>query len=67
MKQGFSSDQLQHYVKKLIQTAKIPDKLILTKEQLVQIIVEEDISLAEGICFAIVNKYNLFIVLHFML
>jgi hypothetical protein len=50
LEQGLSPDQLQVYVKQLIQTTEIPDKFILTEEQLVQIAIEENISLAQGIC-----------------
>jgi hypothetical protein len=50
LKQGFPREQLQVVVKNLMQTTKIPHKFILTEEQLVQIAVENDISIAQGIC-----------------
>lgn len=50
LKQNFSYDQLQTYVKELIETNKLPNRFVLTDEQLVRIAIEENISLAESIC-----------------
>jgi hypothetical protein len=51
LEQGLPTDQLQVYVTKLMQITDIPDKFLLTEEQLVQIAIEEDISIAQGTCF----------------
>jgi len=50
LKQGLPREQLQIFIKTLMQTTEIPGKFILTEEQLVQIAIENDISIAKGIC-----------------
>ncbi len=49
MKQDHSKEQWQAYVKKLMETTEISDKFLLTEEQLVQIAIEENISIEQGI------------------
>jgi hypothetical protein len=49
LKQNLPKEQWQVYIEKLVKTTDAPDKFLLTEEQLVQIAIEENISIAEGI------------------
>lgn len=48
MQEDDSEEQWQTYVEKLMRTTQIPDKFLFTEEQLVQIAMEENISISQG-------------------
>ena len=51
MQENDSEEQWQTYVEKLMRTTQMPDKFLFTEEQLVQIAMEENISISQGNCF----------------
>ena len=52
MKENDPQEQWEFFVAKLMQTTPTPNRFVLTEEQLVQIAMEENLSIAQGICFA---------------
>jgi hypothetical protein len=49
LKQDLPTEKLQVYIEELMKTTKIPDKFKLTEEQLIQIAIEDNISMTDGI------------------